>query len=39
MIENEIYSYINGFLKWYICKKTGYIVGNNKFLERLAFLI
>ena len=24
MIENEIYSYINGFLKWSISKKTSY---------------
>ena len=39
MIENEIYRYVNGFLKWNISKKTSYIIGNNKFLERFAFLI
>ena len=39
MIENEIYSYINGFMKWNISKKTSYIVGNKKFLERFALLI
>ena len=26
MIENEIYCYVNGFLKWDISKKTGYII-------------
>ena len=39
MIENEIYCYANGFLKQNISKKTSYIVGNKKFLERFAFLI
>ena len=39
MIENEIYCYVNGFWKWNISKKTSYIVGNKKFLERFAFLI
>ena len=28
MTENEIYCYVNGFLKWNISKKTSYIVGN-----------
>ena len=37
MIENEIYWYVNGFLKWNICKKTIKIVGI--FYERFAFLI
>ena len=37
MIENEIYWYVNGFLKWNICKKTSKIVGI--FYERFAFLI
>ena len=32
MVENEIYCYVNGFLKWNISKKTGYIVGTKKFL-------
>ena len=31
MIENEIYCYVNGFLKWNIGKKTSQIVGNKKF--------
>ena len=31
MIENEIYWYVNGFLKWNISKKTSYIVTNNFF--------
>ena len=39
MIENGIYCSVNGFLKWNISKKTSYIVGNKKFLERFAFLI
>ena len=30
MIENEIYCYVNGFLKWNISKETSYIVGNKK---------
>ena len=25
-MENEIYCYINGFLKWIISKKTSYVV-------------
>ena len=37
MIENEIYCYINGFLKWNISKKTSYMVEN--FLERFGFFI
>ena len=31
MIENEIYFYTNGFLKWNNSKKTSYNVGNKKF--------
>ena len=30
MIENEIYCYVNGFLKWNISKKTSYVIGNKK---------
>ena len=37
MIENEIYWYVNGFLKWNICKNTSKTVGI--FYERFAFLI
>ena len=33
MIENEIYCYVNCFLKWNISKEV-----KNTFLERLAFL-
>ena len=35
MIENEIYCYINGFLKWNISKKTSYIIGNKKFFGKI----
>ena len=38
MIENEIYCYINGFLKWNISKKTSYIVGNKKFSGKICIL-
>ena len=38
MIENEIYCYINGFLKWNISKKTSYIVGNKKFSGKISIL-
>ena len=38
MIENEIYCYINGFLKWNISKKTSYIVGNKKFFGKICIL-
>ena len=31
MIENEIYCYINDFLKWNISKNTSYMVGNRNF--------
>ena len=31
MIGNEIYCYINGFLKWNISRKTSDIVGNKLF--------
>ena len=38
MIENEIYCYINSFLKWNISKKTSYIVGKNKFFGKICIL-
>ena len=38
MIENEIYCYINGFLKWNISKKASYIVGNKKFTRKICVL-
>ena len=38
MIENEIYCYINGFLKCNISKKTSYIVGNKEFFGRICIL-
>ena len=37
MIENEIYWYVNGFLKCNICQNTSKIAGI--FYERFAFLI
>ena len=39
MIENEIYCYINGFLKWNNSNKTSYMQETRHFLERFAFLI
>ena len=38
MIENEIYCYINDFLKWNISKKTSHIVGNKKFSGKIFIL-
>ena len=38
MIENEIYCYINGVLKWNIIKKTSYIVVNKKFTRNIFVL-
>ena len=38
MIENEIYCYINGFLKWNINKKTTDIEGNKKFFGKIWIL-
>ena len=38
MIENEIYCYINGFLKWNTSKKTSHIVGNKKFFGKICIL-
>ena len=35
MIENEIYFYVNGFLKWKISKKTSYVVGKKKFFAKI----
>ena len=30
MIENEIYCYVNGFLKWNVSKKVSYILKNKQ---------
>ena len=38
MIENEIYCYVNGFLKWNINIKTSYIVGNKKNFGKICIL-
>ena len=38
MIENKIYCYINGFLKWNNSKKIIYIVRNKKFTRRICIL-
>ena len=38
MIENEIYCYINGFVKRNISKKTSYIAGNKKFTGKICIL-
>ena len=38
MIENEIYCYINDFLKQNISKKTSYIIGNKKFSGKICIL-
>ena len=38
MIENDIYCYVNGFLKWNIGKMTSYIVGNKKYFENICIL-
>ena len=38
MNKNEIYCYINGFLKWNISKKTSYIVANRKFTRKIWIL-
>ena len=38
MIENEIYCYINSFLKWNTSKETRYIVGNKKFFGKSCIL-
>ena len=38
MIENEIYCYVNGFLKWNISKKTSYVIGNKKFFGKICIL-
>ena len=38
MIENEIYRYVNGFLKWNVSKKTSYIIGNKKFIGKICIL-
>ena len=38
MIENDIYCYVIGFLKWDISKKTSYLVGNNKIFRKTGIL-
>ena len=38
MIENEIYCYVNGFLKWNISRKTSYVIGNKKFFGKICIL-
>ena len=38
MIENEIYSDVNGFLRWNIRKKTSDIVGNKKYWGKICIL-
>ena len=38
MIENEIYCYVNGFLKWNISKKTSYVGGNKKRFGKICIL-
>ena len=38
MVENEIYCYMNDFLKWNISKKTSYIVGKKKFTGKICVL-
>ena len=35
MIENEIYCYVHGFLKWKISEKTTYIVENKKLTRKI----
>ena len=35
MIENEIYCYVNCFLKWNNSKNTSYVVGNKKFFGKI----
>ena len=37
-MENEIYCYINGFLKWIISKKTSCVVENKKFSRKICIL-
>ena len=36
--ENEIYCYVNGFLKWNISKKTSYIIGHKNFTGKICIL-
>ena len=38
-IGNEIYCYVNGFLKWNIGKKTSYVIGNKKFFGGISKLL
>ena len=38
MIENEIYCYIDGFLKWNISEKVSYIIWNKKFTKKMCIL-
>ena len=38
VIENEIYCYVNGFLKWNVSNETSYIVGNKKCFGKICIL-
>ena len=38
MIENEIYCYVDGLLKWNISKETRYIVRNKKCFGKICIL-
>ena len=38
IIENEIYCYVNDFLKWNFSKETSYIVGNKKLFGKTCIL-
>ena len=38
MIQNEIYCYVDSFLKWKIRKKTSYIVENKKCFGKICIL-
>ena len=38
MIENEISSFADGFLKWNISKQISYIVEKKKFSRKICFL-
>ena len=38
MVQNGIYCYINGFLKWNVSKKTSYVVGNKKVWGKICIL-
>ena len=38
MMEDEIYCYVNGFLKWNISKETSYFAGKKKFFGKICIL-